>query len=105
MGLFAIGSSALGMSLGVDVKVLKEAPGPHSIIAWKPGAGSTACGIVVTGTCVRSGWWMGRDGFEERELRKLGMSVEEGEGVKREAQIMSCRYAVVACPKSHPAEI
>jgi hypothetical protein len=56
MGLFAIGSSALGMSLGVDVKVLKEAPGPHSIIAWKPGAGSTACGIVVTGACVRSGW-------------------------------------------------
>jgi hypothetical protein len=49
MGLFATGSSAFGISLGVDVKVLYEAPGPHRIIAWKPGAGSTACGIVVTG--------------------------------------------------------
>jgi hypothetical protein len=42
MGLFAMGSSAFGMSLGDDVKVLNEAPGPHNIIAWKPGAGSTA---------------------------------------------------------------
>jgi hypothetical protein len=42
MGLFAIGRSALGISFGVDVKVLNEAPGPHNIIAWKPGAGSTA---------------------------------------------------------------
>jgi hypothetical protein len=66
MGLFAIGSSALGISLGVDVKVLKEAPGPHSIMAWKPGAGSTACGIVVTGVCAQRDvegtglrWWVG----------------------------------------------
>jgi hypothetical protein len=66
MGLFAIGSSALGISLGVDVKVLKEAPGPHSIMAWKPGAGSTACGIVVTGVCAQWDvdgrglrWWVG----------------------------------------------
>ena len=46
MGLFATGSSALGMSLGDDVKVDSEAPGPHSISAWKPGEGRVACGIV-----------------------------------------------------------
>jgi hypothetical protein len=51
MGLFAIGSSAFGISLGVDVNVLKDAPGPHSIIAWNPGAGSTACGIVGDVEC------------------------------------------------------
>jgi hypothetical protein len=52
MGLFAIGSIALGISSGDDVKVLNEAPGPHSIIAWNPGAGSTACGIVMVLLCV-----------------------------------------------------
>ena len=39
MGLLAMGSSAFGISLGVDVKVLNEAPGPQRIKAWKPGAG------------------------------------------------------------------
>jgi hypothetical protein len=47
MGRFAMGSSALGISFGVDVNVLKEAPGPHRMMAWKPGAGRTACGIAV----------------------------------------------------------
>lgn len=42
-----MGNRAFGISFGVDVNVLNEAPGPHSIIAWNPGAGSTACGIVV----------------------------------------------------------
>jgi hypothetical protein len=39
MGRFAIGRSAFGISFGFDVKVLNEAPGPHRIRAWKPGAG------------------------------------------------------------------
>ena len=47
MGLLATGSSALGMSFGDDVKVVNEAPGPHNMMAWKPGEGSVACGIVV----------------------------------------------------------
>jgi hypothetical protein len=34
-----MGNKAFGISLGVDVKVLKEAPGPHRMRAWKPGAG------------------------------------------------------------------
>lgn len=62
MGLFAIGSSAFGISFGVDVNVLKDAPGPHSMIAWKPGAGSTACGIVVT-------WWSRGCVFESYSKR------------------------------------
>lgn len=41
-----MGSIALGISSGDDVKVLNEAPGPHSMMAWKPGAGRTACGIL-----------------------------------------------------------
>lgn len=49
MGLFAMGSSALGISLGVDVNVLNEAPGPHRITAWNPDEGRTACGIVKYG--------------------------------------------------------
>ena len=64
MGLFAMGSSALGISVGVDVKVLNDAPGPHRMRAWKPGEGSvawgmsgpmrfhTACGGVVVWLCV-----------------------------------------------------
>jgi hypothetical protein len=28
------------------VKVLKEAPGPHRMRAWKPGVGSVACGMA-----------------------------------------------------------
>src|SRR5690242_3719168 len=47
MGRLAMGSSALGMSLGVDVKVLKDAPGPQRISAWKPGEGSVAWGMAV----------------------------------------------------------
>ena len=39
MGLFEMGNKAFGISFGVDVKVLKEAPGPHRMRAWKPGAG------------------------------------------------------------------
>jgi hypothetical protein len=39
MGRFAMGSSAFGISLGFEVKVLNEAPGPHKMRAWKPGAG------------------------------------------------------------------
>jgi hypothetical protein len=39
MGLFAIGMSAFGFSSGFAVKVGNEEPGPHNIMAWKPGAG------------------------------------------------------------------
>jgi hypothetical protein len=46
MGRFAIGRRAFGMSCGVDVNVVKEAPGPHKMRAWKPGAGSVACGMA-----------------------------------------------------------
>lgn len=45
IGLFAMGTSALGKSLGVDVKVFKETPGPHKIKACRPGLGNVACGI------------------------------------------------------------
>jgi len=41
-----MGTRALGRSAGVDVKVLRETPGPHSIRACKPGEGKVACGIV-----------------------------------------------------------
>lgn len=34
-----MGNRAFGISLGVDVKVLNDAPGPHRISAWKPGGG------------------------------------------------------------------
>lgn len=83
MGLFAIGNMALGMSFGDEVKVLNEAPGPHSMIAWNPGAGSTACGIVVAG-CVVSR----RKEAKERRERSEYAGTE-----------------AVACRKSHPAEM
>jgi hypothetical protein len=47
MGRFAMGNKAFGMSLGFEVNVVNEAPGPHSMRAWKPGAGSVACGMIV----------------------------------------------------------
>ena len=40
MGRFAIGTRALGDSSGFVVKVVKEAPGPHSMRAWKPAGDS-----------------------------------------------------------------
>ena len=46
MGRFAMGSRAFGISLGDDVNVVKDAPGPHKISAWKPGEGRVACGMV-----------------------------------------------------------
>jgi len=46
MGRFAIGIRALGMSLGLDVNVLMEAPGPHNMRAWNPGGGMVAWGIA-----------------------------------------------------------
>lgn len=46
MGRLAIGTSALGNSLGFDVKVFSDAPGPHRIKAWKLVAGKVACGIL-----------------------------------------------------------
>ena len=46
MGRFAIGIRALGMSLGFDVNVLMEAPGPHNMRAWNPGGGMVAWGIA-----------------------------------------------------------
>jgi hypothetical protein len=46
MGRFATGRRALGMSLGDEVKVLSEAPGPHRMMAWKPGEGNVAWGMV-----------------------------------------------------------
>jgi hypothetical protein len=52
MGRFAIGRRAFGVSWGADVKVLKEAPGPHSMRAWKPGVGSVACGIARVAVAV-----------------------------------------------------
>jgi hypothetical protein len=39
MGRLAMGKSAFGFSSGLAVKVGKEDPGPHKMIAWKPGAG------------------------------------------------------------------
>lgn len=47
MGRLAMGSRALGMSRGVEVKVLKDAPGPQRMSAWKPGEGSVAWGMAV----------------------------------------------------------
>jgi hypothetical protein len=40
----------LGISCGVDVKVVKDAPGPHRMRAWKPGGGKVACGMVGAAT-------------------------------------------------------
>jgi hypothetical protein len=37
-----MGMSAFGRSLGEDVKVLSETPGPHKINAWRPGEGCVA---------------------------------------------------------------
>jgi len=36
IGLFAIGTNALGNSSGDDVNVFRETPGPQRIKAWKP---------------------------------------------------------------------
>jgi hypothetical protein len=53
-----MGSSAFGISFGFDVKVLKDAPGPQRINAWKPGAGKlVACGILKLCMDVRLGAW------------------------------------------------
>lgn len=41
-----MGISALGKSSGVDVKVLKDSPGPHNIKAWKSGEIGDLTGIV-----------------------------------------------------------
>jgi hypothetical protein len=41
-----MGSSAFGISFGVDVNVLNDAPGPHRMSAWKPGEGKVAWGIL-----------------------------------------------------------
>lgn len=46
MGRFAMGSSAFGISFGVDVNVLNDAPGPHRMSAWKPGEGRVAWGMA-----------------------------------------------------------
>ena len=38
------------------MKVLKEAPGPHSMRAWKPGVGRVACGMAgARGKCASAG--------------------------------------------------
>jgi hypothetical protein len=37
----------LGISAGLEVNVLIEAPGPQRIIAWKPGGGIVECGMLV----------------------------------------------------------
>jgi hypothetical protein len=42
MGRLAMGIKALGKSLGLDVKVLRETPGPHNISACSPGEGTVA---------------------------------------------------------------
>jgi hypothetical protein len=42
MGRFAMGMSALGKSLGEDVKVLSETPGPQRMKACRPGEGCVA---------------------------------------------------------------
>ena len=36
MGLLAIGIRAFGNVSGLDVKVVREAPGPQKISAWRP---------------------------------------------------------------------
>ena len=42
MGRLAIGISAFGRSDGLEVKVLRESPGPHRMRAWRPGEGRVA---------------------------------------------------------------
>ena len=46
MGRLAMGMMALGRSFGLEVKVLREDPGPQRIKACRPGEGTVACGIV-----------------------------------------------------------
>jgi hypothetical protein len=41
-----MGTIAFGNSAGSEVKVSSEAPGPHRMMAWKPGEGSELCGIL-----------------------------------------------------------
>jgi hypothetical protein len=56
-----MGNSALGISLGVDVKVLNDAPGPHKMMAWKPGEGRVACGILAVLSLQLSSLCAGRE--------------------------------------------
>jgi len=46
MGLFATGINAFGKVAGAEVKVSSDAPGPQRIMAWKPGDGRVACGMI-----------------------------------------------------------
>jgi len=46
MGLFAIGMSALGKSLGFELKGFIDSPGPHRMKAWNPVGGMFACGMA-----------------------------------------------------------
>lgn len=41
-----MGTSALGKSSGVEVKVLNERPGPHKIKAWKSGEAGDLAGMM-----------------------------------------------------------
>ena len=56
----------MGMSRGVEVKVLKDAPGPHRMMAWKPGEGSVACGMATGAGWVVCG---AREGWSRGECR------------------------------------
>jgi hypothetical protein len=48
IGRFATGIRALGFSSGFAVKVGNDDPGPHRMMAWKPGAGiGTAWGMAL----------------------------------------------------------
>jgi hypothetical protein len=50
MGLLAMGIRAFGFSSGLAVNVGNDDPGPHRMMAWKPGAGiERACGIAGNG--------------------------------------------------------
>lgn len=49
MGRFAIGMRAFGFSSGLVVNVGNDDPGPHRMMAWRPGAGiESAWGMAET---------------------------------------------------------
>lgn len=55
MGRFAMGTRALGNSLGFDVNVFSDAPGPQRMKAWKLVAGKVACGILSSSLVLKGG--------------------------------------------------
>lgn len=69
MGRFAIGVRAFGNSSGLDVKVLRETPGPHRMMAWKPVGGTgTECGMMALRQWVRADMYTSSIGTESTRL-------------------------------------